>query len=262
MPTVRCHRDGCDFVTEDVGDAVAPHETWRETLEHREKALAKRHSLGKERWSEHTKNLPPLAPGDHVYVQNQRGNNPRRWERTGVVVEVKTHDQYTVKIDGSGRVTLRNRKFLRKFLPFHNPPQSTPNTIPTTSIPSHPHIDNPSSPPVNPPNPSLLGHPHADHPHPATPVSVPPTTSPPTASPTSPGVSPGRSAREYPSTPVTSATRPAPTDSRRRISFQPEDQGVEKLPEKSSRLLKQLQDHNEKGRKEDPEVRSRLRSSR
>ena len=34
-----------------------------------------------------------------------------------MVVEVGTHDQYKVKVDGSGRVTLRNRKFLRHFKP-------------------------------------------------------------------------------------------------------------------------------------------------
>ena len=31
------------------------------------------------------------------------------------MIEVEQFDQYAVKIDGSGRVTLRNRKFLRKF---------------------------------------------------------------------------------------------------------------------------------------------------
>ena len=31
------------------------------------------------------------------------------------MIEVKQFDQYAVKVDGSGSVTLRNRKFLRKF---------------------------------------------------------------------------------------------------------------------------------------------------
>ena len=30
------------------------------------------------------------------------------------IVEAKNHDQYLVKLDGSNRVTLRNRKFIRK----------------------------------------------------------------------------------------------------------------------------------------------------
>ena len=95
-----------------------PHTTWTETLAHREQALAKRHSREHEKWGQHTKVLPPLRVGDHVYMQNLTGNHPRRWERTGSVVEVKQHHQYVVKIDGSGRLTLRNRQHLRKFIPF------------------------------------------------------------------------------------------------------------------------------------------------
>ena len=97
-----------------------PHPTWAETLANRERALAKRHSKDHERGEEHTRALPALAVGDHVYVQNLVGNHPRRWERTGTVIEVRQFHQYVVKLDGSGRVTLRNRQHLRKFTPFIN----------------------------------------------------------------------------------------------------------------------------------------------
>ncbi|XP_014670775.1 PREDICTED: uncharacterized protein K02A2.6-like [Priapulus caudatus] len=64
---------------------------------------------------------------DSVRIQNQTGPHPNKWDKTGSIVEVRQHDQYAIKIDGSGRVTLRNRKFLRKFCPVHNdqlPPRS------------------------------------------------------------------------------------------------------------------------------------------
>ena len=96
-----------------------PHNTWKEILAYREKALAKRHSREHEKWSEHTHLLQPLKIGDHVYLQNLVGNHPKRWERSGVVIEVKQFHQYVIRIDGSGRVTLRNRQHLRKFIPFH-----------------------------------------------------------------------------------------------------------------------------------------------
>ena len=48
-------------------------------------------------------------------VQNQNGNSPLKWDRTGQVVQVGDHDQYIVRVDGSRRLTKRNRKFLRKF---------------------------------------------------------------------------------------------------------------------------------------------------
>ena len=60
-------------------------------------------------------------------VQNQAGNKPLRWSKRGVVVEVLPHRQYKVRMDGSRRITLRNRKFLRKFSPLHKEqPQQDP----------------------------------------------------------------------------------------------------------------------------------------
>ena len=37
------------------------------------------------------------------------------------MIEVRQYDQYIIRIDGSGRLTLRNRKFLRKYIPVHHP---------------------------------------------------------------------------------------------------------------------------------------------
>ena len=96
-----------------------PHDTWQGSLAAREEALRNRHMRATERWSEHTKRLPPLAIGDHVRIQNQTGHNPTKWDKTGSVVEVHQFDQYVIKVDGSGRVTLRNRKFLRKYTPVY-----------------------------------------------------------------------------------------------------------------------------------------------
>ena len=96
-----------------------PHESWRETLKSREEALRKRHVRTAETWAEHTKRLPSLAVGYLVRVQNQTGPHPNKWDKTGRIVEVRQHDQYVIKIDGSGRITLRNRKFIHKFIPVY-----------------------------------------------------------------------------------------------------------------------------------------------
>ncbi len=89
-----------------------------------------------ERWSEHTKRLSPLKIGDAVRIQNQTGQFPNKWDKTGRVVEVKQFDQYVVRVDGSGRVTLRNRTFLRKYVPVHSttlPSNDLQNLIPQSS---------------------------------------------------------------------------------------------------------------------------------
>eukprot|EP00111_Clytia_hemisphaerica_P018821 TCONS_00055645-protein len=66
----------------------------------------------------HTKQLPPLKIGDHVRVQNKCcGPHPHKWDKTGKVVEVHQFDKYTVRMDGSGLPTNRNRRLLRKFVP-------------------------------------------------------------------------------------------------------------------------------------------------
>ena len=93
------------------------HKTWRETLANREEALRNRHMRICERLSEHTRHLPALIIGDCVMIQNQTGHYPNKWDNTGIVIEVRQFDQYVVRVDGSGRVTLRNRKFLRKYVP-------------------------------------------------------------------------------------------------------------------------------------------------
>lgn len=103
-----------------------PNNTWRETLMAREEALRNRHMKEAERLSEHTKRLLPLSIGNHVRIQNQVGPHPLIWDKTGIVIEVRQFDQYVIRVDGSGRVTLRNRKFLRRYIPVKpTPPRMT-----------------------------------------------------------------------------------------------------------------------------------------
>ena len=97
-----------------------------------------------EHWTEHTKRLPPLKVGDFVLIQNQTGPHPLKWDKTGTVIEVWQFDQYTVRVDGSGRVTLRNTKFLRKYLPVHMP--TLKGTLLKLKEISPTHRDQPVSP--------------------------------------------------------------------------------------------------------------------
>ena len=79
-------------------------------------------------WSMRTRLLAPLKVGDSVFIQNQEGNYPRRWDKRGQVVEVKGYDQYIVRVDGSRRLTRRNRKFLRKFEQYRPDGMNAPQT--------------------------------------------------------------------------------------------------------------------------------------
>jgi hypothetical protein len=66
----------------------------------------------------HSRVLRPLAVSEKVFIQNQCGNNPNKWDKSNVVVECKRHDQYSVKVDGSDRLTRRNHRFLRSYTPI------------------------------------------------------------------------------------------------------------------------------------------------
>ena len=79
-----------DFLPGKPQDYVRPRwsdlrQEWQDIAGWREQALARRCLKIKEKLSEHAKDLPPLSVGDAVLVQNQLGNNPRRWEKRGVV---------------------------------------------------------------------------------------------------------------------------------------------------------------------------------
>ena len=122
----------------------AVHPVWRETWQHQEEALRLRFAKQMDSLDRHARQLPPLPTGATVVIQNQSGPHSKRWDRTGVVVEVKPHDQYLVKVHGSGRVTLRNRRFLRQITSLSPPGQQFPS-IPVCS-PSSPHNAGPTQP--------------------------------------------------------------------------------------------------------------------
>ena len=230
-----------------------PHPTWKETLVAREEALRHRHMKISERLSEHTKHLPPLATGDSVRIQNQTGPHPTKWDKTGIVVEVRQFDQYVIRVDGSGRVTLRNRKYLRKYTPVYSrepvptlPPGYTAQYLPpaedrSTAKPSPPPETLPRnhlrSPPPNvakaPPQclPNQEGLP--------TPDLVDPSPQPVPAAPTPTGAN-------------TPPAVPTPSSPQEPTAF--EQGGKERM----ARALARLLPHNQSGRKETcPSPRSR-----
>ena len=110
----------------------------------------------------HTHVLPPLVIGNCVRLQNMVGPHQPIWDRTLIVVEVRQFDQCIVRVDGSGRVTLRNRKYLRLYMPhiarapliysssvipiaMTVPPAPIQPDAPTPSTPPQSGLDGPAS---------------------------------------------------------------------------------------------------------------------
>ena len=105
----------------------APAKDWITTQEYRERTLAKKRESDGLKWSAKTRHYGELDIGTPVAIQNQTGSNPTKWDKTGVVIENKPHSQILIRVDGSRRTTLRNRKFVRPLDPdVHRPVRRSP----------------------------------------------------------------------------------------------------------------------------------------
>lgn len=114
-------RDGVPLVEDRY--KISNH--WSDYLEKREQQM----SLLNEEIEKSSINrrvLPELENGLPVLCQNQSNN---KWDKSGTIVECLPYRQYRIKIDGTGRLTLRNRRHIR------------PNRISTQVSNRNPFVD-------------------------------------------------------------------------------------------------------------------------
>ena len=93
---------------------LKPRKEWLLTQEQREVAMSRRYERMEERLRIGTRVLPKLEVGNLVSIQNQTGPRAKKWDKTGTIVEMLPFDQFRIRVDGSGNVTLRNRQYIRK----------------------------------------------------------------------------------------------------------------------------------------------------
>ena len=124
-----------------VNDKYEPKQEWAMVREYRERALARRLDRDGARLEQYTKKQKAIPVGGAVAVQNQTGRFPKKWDKTGVVVENMDHDKVLVRMDGSRRLTTRNRRFVKQIL--------SPPDLPDLDVPSGPVQGQVSSPVVD-----------------------------------------------------------------------------------------------------------------
>ena len=71
----------------------SPSADWCINQELRERLLAKSREQDGERLARNTRQLEELPIGTPVVIQNQTGQYPTKWDKTGVIVEIKPHNQ-------------------------------------------------------------------------------------------------------------------------------------------------------------------------
>ena len=101
-----------------AGEKLQLRREWLMIKEDRETALAAKYGKIEEDRTRNSREQKELEPGTIVQIQNQHGKEPLRWDKSGTVVENRGNQQYSIKMDGSGRMTLRNRRFLRVIKPI------------------------------------------------------------------------------------------------------------------------------------------------
>ena len=75
-----------------------PAKDWAVCQEHRERTLANKRQMDKQRWSHRTKDLDDLEVGTAVAIKNQTGPNPTKWDKTGIVLENKPNSKVMMMV--------------------------------------------------------------------------------------------------------------------------------------------------------------------
>ena len=123
---------------------------WQSAWAAKEDALRARFVRTAENINQRSRHLSPLNLGDKCFIQDQTGKLAKTWHCTGTVVDVLPYHKYTIRIDGSGRLTNRNRQFLRRYEPARmtintsHPPCVAPPEVPKI-IPRRVYDDVPTS---------------------------------------------------------------------------------------------------------------------
>jgi hypothetical protein len=196
------------------------HKNWVIAAEKREELYAQRDENLETSYSKSAHTLQPLTTQTAVTIQMSG-----KWDKSGRIVQVLPHRQYRIRVDGSGRLTLRNRRFLR------TAPSHTAGPTPTPSTVS-----------ARPPASSALP-PVSSAPPQASSALTPVSSAPPQASSTPPTVGSAPTPVGSAPTPVGSATPPeTPVSASGQACT-----GNTRAPEKLPKALRELLDHNEPG---------------
>ena len=133
---------------------------WQRSVEETDTAAASHLERSESDYNTHARELPELRTGSSVVVQNP---STKLWDIYGVIVDVGPYRRYYVKTM-SGRVLVRNRRFLRRRVPLA-PVATKPSSITTPPPPQSTEPLPTVTPPVR-QAPTTLPNPTAARPPP------------------------------------------------------------------------------------------------
>ena len=89
------------------------HKEWILTSTDQEKALAQKHNDILERYNKSSKELPEIPLGSKVLIHEPSNRGIYQWKRSGTVTELLPNRQYKIKCNHSGKITIKNRHFIK-----------------------------------------------------------------------------------------------------------------------------------------------------
>ena len=132
------------------------HPYWAEKTHQAQAARSSRLKETVSRYNFGTRKLPPLRVGVTVVVQNHA---TKRWDRYGKIIQVLPHRKYQLRMEDTGNIMVRNRRFLK--------PKKERNNVVALRRFSGPSASNSGLPIVTAPHAPATFHPgrvDVDHP--------------------------------------------------------------------------------------------------
>ena len=130
-----------------VKEYYLPDSHWLATLQERERAMSKSIKHDKDLYDVQARQLPYLRVGNKVLIQDPV---TKMWDRSGIIMERYPYRKYLIKIDGSGRMSRRNRRHIKLIMPIRSPTwtssrhesvrEMSPPLPTTTTNHSSPHL--------------------------------------------------------------------------------------------------------------------------
>ena len=126
-----------------IQDSIPAHRRsfapeWQKSTQEAEQQATETLAQSKEFYNTHAHSLPDIQVGSKVALQNQQ---TKLWDIYGIVVSIGPNHRYFVKTQ-SGRILVRNRRFLRRRTPASLQPPSLSHDRRTNA----PHASPPTSP--------------------------------------------------------------------------------------------------------------------
>ena len=104
---------------------------WQKSAQEVEEAAKRTQETVQTSYNQHAHPLCDLQVGNHVAIQNPTS---AMWDIYGIITSIGSHRRYFIKTQ-SGRILVRNRRFIRKRRPLsiagHGPPPAQPPVLPS-----------------------------------------------------------------------------------------------------------------------------------